>query len=124
MATRQGATIEVKGWKELVKASRELPANSRRELRKAFRESGELVRSDAAARFSPIDARSAAGYKVRVRQSGVAVQQSLRKTTGKRPDYGALQMRRALLPALDANEAETMQKLEAALDDVIRIWEL
>ena len=124
MATRQGATIEVKGWKELVKASRELPANSRRELRKAFRESGELVRSDAAARFSQIDARSAAGYKVRVRQSGVAVQQSLRKTTGKRPDYGALQMRRALLPALDANEAETMQKLEAALDDVIRIWEL
>ena len=124
MATRQGATIEVKGWKELVKASRELPANSRRELRKAFRESGELVRSDAAARFSPIDARSAAGYKVRVRQSGVAVQQSLRKTTGKRPDYGALQMRRALLPALDANEAETMQRIEAALDDVIRIWEL
>ena len=121
---RQGATIEVKGWKELIKASRELPANSRRELRKAFRESGELVRSDAAARFTPIDARSAAGYKVRVRQSGVAVQQSLRKTTGKRPDYGALQMRRALLPALDANEAETMQKLEAALDQAIRIWEL
>ena len=27
---RQGATIEVKGWKELVKASRELPTNSRR----------------------------------------------------------------------------------------------
>ena len=121
---RQGATIEVKGWKELIKASRELPANSRRELRKAFRESGELVRSDAAARFTPIDARSAAGYTVRVRQSGVAVQQSLRKTTGKRPDYGALQMRRALLPALDANEAETMQRIEAALDDVIRIWEL
>ena len=77
-----------------------------------------------AAERASIGLNLAAGYKVRVRQSGVAVQQSLRKTTGKRPDYGALQMRRALLPALDANEAETMQKVEAALDDVIRIWEL
>ena len=120
----QQQTVVVKGWKELIKASRELPANSRRELRKAFREAGELVRSDAAARFSPIDARSAAGYKVRVRQRGVAVEQSIRKTTGKRPDYGALQMRHALLPALTANEAETMQRVEAALDVVIREWEL
>ena len=117
------ASIEVKGWKELIRASRQVEPNTRREMRRAFREVGELVRSDAAARFSPIDARSAAGYKVRVRQRGVAVQQSLRKTTGKRPDYGALQMRRALLPALTANEAETEQRIEDALDRVIEIWE-
>jgi len=120
----QAATVRVKGWKELVKASRQVPPNTRRELRKAFREVGELVRSDAAARFRPIDARSAAGYKISVRQRGVAVQQSLRKTTGKHPDYGALQMRRALLPALDSHEAETVQRMEAALDEVIRLWEL
>jgi hypothetical protein len=117
------ATVQVKGWKELIKASRQIDPNTRRELRKAFREVGELVRSDAAARFSPIDARSAAGYKVRVRQRGVAVEQSIRKTTGRHPEYGAMQMRRALLPALDANEAETVHRVEEALDRVIEIWE-
>jgi len=121
---RGAATIEVQGWKELVRASRQLEPNTRRELAKAFREVGEHVRSDAAAMFAPIDARSAAGYRLRVRQRGVAVVQSLRKTTGKRPDYGALQMRRALLPALDTHEAETMQRLEDALDRVIAIWEV
>src|SRR5262252_9640675 len=108
----QQETIVVKGWKELIRASRQAEPNTRRELRAAFREAGDLVRSDAAARFTPIDARSAAGYKVRIRQRGVAVEQSLRKTTGKRPDYGALQMRRALLPALTTNEAETEQRIE------------
>jgi hypothetical protein len=120
----RGETVVVKGYRELLRASRQLPANSRRELRKAFRDAGELVRSDAASRFSPIDARSAAGYKVRVRQRGVAVEQSLRKTTGKHPQYGALQMRRALIPALDANEARTEHAIEEALDTVVRLWEL
>ena len=119
----QKETIVISGWRELIRASRQVPANTRRELRRAFREAGELVRSDAVARFTPIDARSAAGYRVRVRQRGVAVEQSLRKTTGRHPTYGALQMRRALLPALLENEAETEQRMEDALDRVVELWE-
>ena len=120
----QRETVRVRGYQELLRASRQLPTNTRRELRAVFRDVGELVRSDAAARFTPIDARSAAGYKVSVTQRGIAVRQSLRKTTGKRPDYGALQMRRALLPALDSHEAETMRRLDEALDKVVELWEL
>ena len=90
----------------------------RLELRHALRDVGAIVQRDAVSRFSPVDARSAAGFKVRVRQKGVAVEQSLRKTTGRRPDYGSLQMRRALLPALASKQGEVEQELEHALDKV------
>ncbi len=62
--------------------------------------------------------KSAAGYRVRVRQRGVAVEQSLRKTTGTRSDFGELQMRQALLPALEANEDRVESAMEAAIDTV------
>jgi len=117
-----GATVAVRGYTELLRALRDADRNTRLEIRHALRDVGELVRSDAAVRFAPIDAGSAAGYKVRVRQRGVAVEQSLRRTTGKHPQYGALQMRRALVPALHENEAETIMKMNEALEKVARIW--
>jgi hypothetical protein len=58
-----------------------------------------------------------------VRQRGIAVEQSRRRTTGKRPDFGALQMTRALMPSLDEHEAETMQELERAMDEVADIFD-
>ena len=61
---------------------------------------------------------SAAGYRVYVRQRGVSVEQSLRKTTGEHPEFGTLQMEKALLPALYCNEDEVVRRLEDALDKV------
>jgi hypothetical protein len=109
-------TVRVKGLKELQRTLRDADKNLRASVRKELREAGEIVRSEAATLFSPRDARSAAGYKVRVRQRGVAVEQSLRKTTGLHPEYGSLQMRDALLPALDAKEGEVVSHLEGMLD--------
>jgi hypothetical protein len=114
----QGATLRVEGYREMMKAFARTDKATRRAVRKEFRQAGEAVQSDAAVRFAPIDARSAAGYRIRVRQRGVAVEQSLRKTTGKHPEYGALQMRKALVPALYANEEKTVRAMEAALDRV------
>jgi hypothetical protein len=51
---------------------------------------------------------------------GVVVRQTARKVTGKRGDFGSLQMRLALIPAADENEAEVERRLEAFLDTVIR----
>jgi hypothetical protein len=116
-------TVAVRGYKELAKASLLADRALRKQMRDTFRAVGEPVRSEAAIRFSTIDARSAAGYRTRVRQRGVIVEQSLRKTTGKHPEYGALQMRRALLPALAANEPETMRRMEHAVDEVCDLWE-
>ena len=97
--------------------------DTKRYVREAFRKVGDSVKLDAVQRFAPIDARSAAGYRTRVRQRGVIVEQSLRKTTGKHPEYGALQMKRALLPAQAQQEPETIRRIEEAIDKVCDLWE-
>lgn len=43
--------------------------------------------------------------------------------TGRRGDYGALQMRKALLPALAENEQEVVEAFEDAMDKVADIVE-
>lgn len=123
MANVQGQTLVVTGLKELLKAAKDAGTATNREVRAALRESGEIVRADAAQRLTKYSSTSAAGLKVRVRQRGVAVEQSLRKTTGAHPNYGALQMRRALLPALAKEEPRVNAEMEKALDKVKIIFE-
>jgi hypothetical protein len=112
----QGATLAVSGYRELLKGLQTLDRDERLGLRHALRDVGAIVQRDAVQRFTPINARSAAGYKVRVRQRGVAVEQSIRKTTGAHPEWGSYQMRHALLPALMANEADFEREMEKVLD--------
>jgi len=113
-----GATLQVKDFTLFMQALARADKATQKAAREEIRKAGDHVKLDGARLFGPTDAKSAAGYRTRVRQRGVAVEQSLRKTTGKHPNFGGLQMRRALLPALDANEARTNQALEQALDRV------
>ena len=117
------ATLVVKGYKEFLRAAKDAGSVTNREVRAAFRRSGEIVRADAAQRLTKYSTTSAAGLKVRVRQRGVAVEQSLRKTTGAHPQYGSLQMRKALLPALARNEPAVEAEFEKALDEVKAVFE-
>lgn len=110
--------LVVRGYREFLHACDHAGKDSKKEVRDTFRKVGEIVRADAARLFSAVDQKSAAGYRVRVRQRGISVEQSLRKTTGKRPDYGAKQMRDALLPAAERNEDRTQHEFEAAMDRV------
>lgn len=111
-------TLRVKGYREFLRATARAEKSVGKETRAAFKEVGEIVRLEAARLFDRFDAKSAAGYRTRVRQKGVAVEQSLRRVTGNRPDYGALQMREALLPAVEDKERETVKALEDAMDKV------
>ena len=110
--------VRVKGLREFMRAASRAEKESRTEIRAALKEAAEPVRQEAASRFSAIDARSAAGYRVVVRQRGVAVEQRLGRTTGRRPDFGRLQMTRALLPALEAKAPEVERQLEKAIDRI------
>lgn len=114
-------TVRVRGLKELQRSLKEADKETRKQVRAVLRESGEIVRAEAAKRFDNVDTGSAAGFKVRVRQRGIAVEQSRRKTTGKRADYGHLQMTRALLPALDDKQDEVVDRFEKALDEIADI---
>ncbi len=59
-------------------------------------------------------------FRTSVRQGVVAVQQSARKVTGLRGDFGALQMRKALIPASQSKLDEIEREMERALDDLAR----
>lgn len=110
------ATVRVRGLGELQRDFRKMSKDLAKEVRGELREVAEPVRAEAQRLLAPLDAGSAAGYKVRVRTRGVAVEQSRRRTTGRRPDWGALQMRRVLLPALASQQSHVFRGLERMLD--------
>lgn len=116
------ATVRVRGLKEFQRAlAKTSPGDLRKGLNREIRQAGQVVADDARARFSGISPRSAAGFRPRTKGYGRAVvEQRLRRTTGKRGDYGALQMRRALLPALGAKRNEVLRNLEEMLDRLLR----
>jgi hypothetical protein len=71
--------------------------------------------------LSPPSPRSAAGVITRVRSAGlVTVEQKLRKTTGKRGDWGVTQMKYAFLPAADEKQELASAHVEAAIDNTAR----
>lgn len=117
--------LVVRGYKELLRGLVDADKNTRREVRATLREAGDTVKVAAAenalSRFHNAG-RTAAGYRVVVRQRGLSVEQSIRKTTGKRPDYGGLQMKDALLPALERNEGRIEADMDAAMDKVAAIF--
>lgn len=116
-------TVRVKGLREFQRALAKGDKETKKQVRDRLKKVGEIVRVAAAERFSGIDAGSASGFRVAVRQRGVAVEQSRKRTTGLRGDYGALQMRRALVPAVDEKEGEVVDEFERALDDIADIVE-
>ena len=114
------ATLRVRGYRELLRACDNAGKQTRKEVRGTFRKIGELVRVDARGRLAPLSVKSSRGYRTKVRQRGVSVEQTLGRTTGKRPDWGRLQMRRVLIPALHDHEDDVRRELDAALDKVAK----
>jgi len=114
----EGATLQLEGYTLAMKLLAASDKASRKAWRDEIRQATDHVRVDASRLFAGTNSRSATGYRTRVRQRGAAVEQSIRKTTGRHPEYGALQMRKALLPALYMNEDRTVRQVEQALDRI------
>lgn len=119
-------TIRVHGYREFLQAVAAMPPEIRKDVRGALREAGEQVRKDSASKTKTElnSTRSAVGYRTFVRARGVSVEQTLRKTTGLRPDWGKSQMRKSLVPALEENEPETLRLMERAAQDIADYFEL
>ena len=118
MAAR-GATLRVTGYQEFMRACKTAEKESRTYVRGSFRSRRRhRQRSRRPENELVSSSRSAAGYRTRVRQRGVAVEQALPKTTGQRGDWGATQMRKALVPALDENQEKVADEFEKAMDKV------
>lgn len=110
------ASVKVKGLAELQRAFKRLESDVAKEIESELREAGKIVADDARRRLAPVSPYSAMGIRPRVRGFGrVEVEQSRRRTTGTRPDWGDLIMKRDLLPALSQNEEKIVQSIDRML---------
>lgn len=115
-------SVRLKGFREFQRALAKGDKQTKKLVRDRFKKSGEIVRSEASTQFDHIDSSDAGSFRVAVRTRGVAVEQRRKRTTGKRPDYGALQMR-YLSAALDAKQDEVVRDVDKALDDIVNTVE-
>ena len=109
----------VVGLRELLHATDAMGKDTKKLVRGALREAAEPVRADAAARFLRYDEKSARKYGISVRRTGVvSVEQRLKKSANqarRRRNFGPLQMRKALVPALEDNQAIVRDRVENAV---------
>jgi len=113
-------TLRVTGYREFLRATNRAEKESKTFVKDNFRRVGEVVRAPAADDLRGLQpsGKSAAGLRTVVRVRGIAVEQTLRKVTGKRPDWGATQMRKILIPNLESHERDIEQAMEKAIDNV------
>lgn len=95
-----------------------------RDVKDELYKAGDLVRQEARRRFEPFSPFSAQGFVTRVRPlsggSLVSIEQNLRKTTAARPQWGALQMTEALIPAREVVMDDVMDELDDLVGKVLR----
>jgi hypothetical protein len=111
-------TVRVHGLKELNRAFGKASKDLQRELRAGLKEAAEPVAAEARSNAARFGARTAAGIKPGARAGAAFVRQGNRKTTGKRPDFGRLQMQTVLLPALAAKEDAVVAEVEKLIDRI------
>lgn len=110
-------TLRASGLNETLRALNRADKETRKMVRDELQEGGEIVREEWSLRLDAFNPTSAAGLRTRVRTRGVFVGQSLRKTTGKRPDYGRLQMRIGE-DVTEDKEDDVIEGFENALDRI------
>lgn len=113
----ESVTIRIHGLAGLQRALKRYADGLNKEIDRELRAAGKIVETRARSMFADISPRSAMGMRSRTRGFGrVVVEQTRRRTTGARPDFGALQMRRALIPARSAERDNVIHALENMLD--------
>lgn len=108
--------IRVMGVAEVQRAFRSVDSKLARDFGNDLKKTAEPVVAAAKAKERW---QGASISTIRARRSGVNVyvEQSARKVTGLRGDYGALQMRQALVPALDENTGKVFSEVNRVLDE-------
>jgi hypothetical protein len=112
--------VIVTGYLEADRAFRNLSSELSGEFRDEMRSAAEPIAASARSKLSRYRGASVQTIRPIATARGVVVRQTARKVTGRRSDFGALQMTRALIPALNENENAVVQGLERALDRLTR----
>lgn len=114
--------IVVKGYAELDRAfrkvSKEVDPQASSRMRGAFKLAAEPVAATAREKISRFEGASLTTVHPVATARAVLVVQDARKVSGLRGDFGNLQMRTGLEPALEENKELVMRGIEQALDRI------
>ena len=108
----EGFKVITHGFRELEEALTKVVIEVDPVLSKALRSLAEPVKKEAQQAASGWSAagvgqsKTAGGFRIRRRQLNIRVEQGLSKTTGQHGNYGGVQMRHFLEPALSTHTAE------------------
>lgn len=86
--------VRLTGYRELLRACNQAEKDTKKFVRSAFREVGEVVRVPWRSDLARFGRKTETGLRTSVSQRGVAVRQSRRKSTvesRRRPNFGRLQ---------------------------------
>jgi len=112
-------TIAVRGLGPLIRDFSKLSKEASKQLRDELRKVAAPVAIDAKFREQDYGSKEPGGVKVVVRQRGVAVEQTLRRSplpSRNRRNFGELQMRNVFIPALEDNVDVVNRRVEEFLD--------
>lgn len=109
-------TVRVQGIREVSAAFRQVDRALMRQFGDDLKKAAEPVAELARGKVTRY--RGAKVSSIRAKRSGsnVYVEQGAKKVTGRRGDFGSLQMRTVLIPALDEKSGEVFQAVTRALD--------
>ena len=113
-------TVRVHGLRELNRALNKVNREASKEVRDALAQAGRPVADLAQMKLARYVGLSTRTIRPKATSKGVFVEQAARKTTGLRPDFGALQMRVGLIPARAERFDATVEAVEDALDKLGR----
>lgn len=108
-------TVRVEGLRELVRDFGRIDADLRRQLQREISEAADIVAQDARSRADRYAGNPGGKIRPRVRGASGYVE-SRARSKGIRPDFGALLMRTAFLPALASKESEVTRRVDQMLD--------
>lgn len=115
------STVVVKGYRETARAFRKMSGALEPTLTAALHEAAEPVVRETKSLVAQWPGAKTATIGSRVTTRGVYVTQRARKKTGTRPDFGALQMLKAFIPALEHHVDEVEDGAERALTAIERL---
>lgn len=117
--TRGAFTVNVKGYREVLRALNQVDRGTRKAVLDGMKEAAAPIAADARSRLSGYRGMSTGTIQPRAVASGVFITQKKGKKTGTRPDFGSLQMRQGLLPAAWEAQDDISDHVEDALDTLI-----
>ncbi len=116
----QQETIRVTGYREVARALGKVNRGAKLTLFAGLRKAAEPIASDARTKLARYQGISLSTIRPSAQVRGVFVIQRAKRVTGLRGDFGALQMREGLVPALHDHEDDVVDAVEDAFRLLIR----